>query len=555
MSPIDDAIEDLKSQKPGESINYTQIAAKYGVDRTTLSRRWRGLQSSMQRKIENSRLLNDTQERALVEYIDTLTGRGLPPTRQMIRNFASEIAQKEAGKQWVDRFIKRHENEVLSRWATPIDIQRKRADSAPKYKLYFELLRTKIAEHKIDMRHTYNMDEKGFLIGILSKQKRLFSRRKYEEGGIKQIIQDGNREWITTIACVCADGTSLPPGLIYKAGGNSIQDSWLEAFDPAKDKAFFTCSTRGWTNNEIGLKWLEQVFNKETQKKTRLANRLLIVDGHGSHVTKAFIDYCDAHKIYLAIYPPHSTHTLQPLDVGVFGALATAYSHQLSNFLYISQGLTSVTKRDFFRLFQRAWDDAITPKNILSAFEKCGIHPFNPARVLSRFEDKTTERPFSSDSSTSAILASDWRKIERLLREVVVNIYDEKAAALSQSIHSMAVEVTLLSTRLVNSKKLSQLRRRAASLVGLSHFKNQLITMEAQYGTRQGKFSKDEIYRHKRMRRRGRKKKQKRLLGYLESSRSRRRNFRLKRGSVQGRLQRRRSLQSRLKRELRAGQK
>jgi len=61
----------------------------------------------------------------------------------------------------------------------------------------------------------YNMDEKGFLVGILLKMKRVFSRRLYEQGTIKQLIQDGNREWITTIACICADGTSLTPALIY----------------------------------------------------------------------------------------------------------------------------------------------------------------------------------------------------------------------------------------------------------------------------------------------------------------------------------------------------
>jgi hypothetical protein len=65
----------------------------------------------------------------------------------------------------------------------------------------------------------YNMDEKGFLIGVVSKAKRIFSKRAYEKDGIKQRLQDGNRKWITTIGCICADGTSLSPGLIYQAAG------------------------------------------------------------------------------------------------------------------------------------------------------------------------------------------------------------------------------------------------------------------------------------------------------------------------------------------------
>ena len=59
------------------------------------------------------------------------------------------------------------------------------------------------------------MDKKGFLIGVLSKMKQVFSQRRYKEGGLRQVIQDGNREWITTICCICANGSSLPPSLIY----------------------------------------------------------------------------------------------------------------------------------------------------------------------------------------------------------------------------------------------------------------------------------------------------------------------------------------------------
>ena len=103
-----------------------------------------------------------------------------------------------------------------------MDATRKRADSAFKYLLYFKLLRQKIEQYNIDPQHMYNMDEKGFLISVLSKLKRIFSRRRYEEGGTKQIIQDGNREWITTIACICADGSSLTPTLIYQAVSGNI---------------------------------------------------------------------------------------------------------------------------------------------------------------------------------------------------------------------------------------------------------------------------------------------------------------------------------------------
>jgi hypothetical protein len=86
------------------------------------------------------------------------------------------------------------------------------------------------------------------------------------------------------------------------------------------------------------------------------------MDGHGSHVTIEFIEYCDKARILLAIYPPHSTHTLQPLDVCMFKPLSTAYSAELSDFMYNCQGFSSITKRDFFRLFYKAWETSFTEK-------------------------------------------------------------------------------------------------------------------------------------------------------------------------------------------------
>jgi hypothetical protein len=43
-----------------------------------------------------------------------------------------------------------------------------------------------------------------------------------------------------------------------------------------------------------------------------------------------FIEYCNQKKILLVVYPPHSTHTLQPLDVVMFKPLATGYSNKVA---------------------------------------------------------------------------------------------------------------------------------------------------------------------------------------------------------------------------------
>jgi hypothetical protein len=128
----------------------------------------------------------------------------------------------------------------------------------------------------------------------------------------------------------------------------------LQAFNPDEHRAFFTSSSLGWTNNDIGLAWLQQVFDRATKQKAGQSYQLLIIDGYGSHLTIDFIKYCNRNRILLLVYPPHSTHTLQPLNVAMFKPLSSAYSAQVAAFIERCQGLTSISKRDFYPMFQAA---------------------------------------------------------------------------------------------------------------------------------------------------------------------------------------------------------
>src|SRR5947209_2104126 len=112
------------------------------------------------------------------------------------------------------------------------------------------------------------------------------------------------------------------------------------------------------------------------------------------HLTIKFIEYYDENYIFLAILPPHSTHTLQPLDVGMFSPLARAYSDKARIFVFQSQGLSAIRKRDFFRLFWPAWCCSFV-ETIKKAFEATGIAPLNPEVILTKFSTKAASRPSS----------------------------------------------------------------------------------------------------------------------------------------------------------------
>ena len=93
MAPIDNALAAIKALKPEEKLVYQKIADQYGVDRSTLARRHRGVQAAQETKYSQQQKLTLQQEEELVQYIEELTARHIPPTREMIQNFASSVAK------------------------------------------------------------------------------------------------------------------------------------------------------------------------------------------------------------------------------------------------------------------------------------------------------------------------------------------------------------------------------------------------------------------------------------------------------------------------------
>jgi hypothetical protein len=80
---------------------------------------------------------------------------------------------------------------------------------------YFDLLHSIIEQHLIELQNTYNMDEKGFMIGVMLKGVRIFDKQLFRRRKYKLASYDGNRKWVTVVGAVGADGFALLPTVIY----------------------------------------------------------------------------------------------------------------------------------------------------------------------------------------------------------------------------------------------------------------------------------------------------------------------------------------------------
>jgi hypothetical protein len=131
----------------------------------------------------------------------------------------------------------------------------------------------------------YNVDEKGFMMGISAREHVVVFRRTemdrkmgrrpngplVPQGALihsqilnaAQFFLDGNCEIVTVIDCVGADGSVLPPLIIMK--GKRPSYAWAK--DSELEKAWIAASPNGWTDNELGVNWVEKLFEPETRDK------------------------------------------------------------------------------------------------------------------------------------------------------------------------------------------------------------------------------------------------------------------------------------------------
>jgi hypothetical protein len=217
-------------------------------------------------------------------------------------------------------------------------------------------------------------------------------------------LQPGDREWVTSIKTINACGWYLPPMVIFK--GKVHISTWYQETDLPQDWVI-ALSDNGWTNDKLGLRWLSDVFERNIVHKTISKYRLLILDGHGSHATPEFDYYCKEHSIITLCIPAHSSHLLQPLDVGCFSSLKRAYDGLVSK--YVRLGINHVDKPEFLHAFKGARLEAFSRSNILSGFTATGlvlfkpdqvlstlqIRPFTPPRVLLRHRSNSNQRPLT----------------------------------------------------------------------------------------------------------------------------------------------------------------
>ena len=207
----------------------------------------------------------------------------------------------------------------------------------------------------------------------------------------------------------------------------------------------FQCSDSGWVNTELFIQWFKFFLNVIPPARPVL----LLLDGHASHVSIDVIEVAHANDVHMLCLPAHTTHLLQPLDVGVFKSLKAHYYKACKQYIVANPGRV-VTSEVIASLLAVAWPQSITPVNIMGGFKKSGVYPLNPGAITDRelapskaMKPKTssTWSPGSNDTQ-----ATDESRFQTRYEEGY-DLYDEQYLTWLRHHHPESVSAYLESSK------------------------------------------------------------------------------------------------------------
>ena len=351
-----------------------KASQSFGVPKSTLMDRLHGRVSLDVVKSGPLPLFSDEQEALLTGHLKTMAEVGYGYSRQETINLASDYAiflglrdkHHPLTDRWLYNFLDRWP-ELKVKKPRSLEIARARSATRQAVDSYFNELQRILTKYNLTDKPQciYNVDEKG--LQAEHKPPKIVSGKNYKA----QAVTSGKSKNTTVIGCVNGVGQQVPPYFVFP--GSRMLDSLMEGATPG---ATGTVSETGWSNTEIF----------EDYKKNHLINYipsrdsdyvLILYDGHKSHVSLGLIEWAKSQNIILFVLPPHCSHLLQPLDVSCFGPFEVAWNSACHRHIRESGGQL-VTRYDVCRLACKIYTTTLTANNILSAFKRCGIIPFNP---------------------------------------------------------------------------------------------------------------------------------------------------------------------------------
>ncbi|KAJ8927399.1 hypothetical protein NQ314_020178 [Rhamnusium bicolor] len=324
----EDRMESAVNCIKNDGVSIKRAVEMFAINRTTLMNHVKNYKCNA---IGRPTVLNRDEEQLTVHALTKLADWGFGLDRFQLQICVQDYLKRIdienpfknclPGKDWIAGFEKRWKDQAVELLKTYPRIERKPV-----------LLRP---------QNIFNCDESGFQtdVGIQTILCRKGSRNPHK------VVGSVTKSTYSVLVCCNAIGDYLPLYVNYK--GLHLYSNWCQN---GPEDAVYNCFPSGWIELSQFANWLENVFIKHTTKLE--GPKLLIFDGHNSHLTIPLIEMACANNIEFFCLPAHISHALQPLDVGVFKSVKTAWSNVLKDYYRVT-GCKNVDKITFPSLLKK----------------------------------------------------------------------------------------------------------------------------------------------------------------------------------------------------------
>ncbi|XP_031333879.1 uncharacterized protein LOC116163888 [Photinus pyralis] len=265
------------------------------------------------------------------------------------------------------------------------------------------------------------MDETSIMT-VPNKVPKVISKKGKKTVG--KIVSSERGQLTTAVCCVSAVGHYVPPTLIFSR--KRKKDELLNG-TPTGTKVLVSDS--GFINTDLFFEWIQHF--QEYVKSTAVDPVLLLMDNHSSHISLQCISYCREHSIVLLSIPPHCSHRLQPLDVGFYGPLKTAYSQETDKWMVTNAG-RCITQFKVGELFGAAYKRVASLEKAESAFKATGIWPLNPDVFMDEDFMPASVTDNTVEINTSNTLPNTEFSNENIVRDVQIDVSPEALELLNE---------------------------------------------------------------------------------------------------------------------------
>ena len=351
-----DIISQLKGGEKGQS-----LAAKYGVDKATISRIRKDAGKILGASEDQQDLKRVKQQKypqideMMLEWFEEARDRNYVINDEIIKQtalvFGSDLGLTDfkASSSWVIAFKRKHGIKYPPLYGEASSVSEVVVED---YKTQFNGI-----IEGYDPKDIFNFDETSLFFKLLPSHSLCMDAKA---SGVKKL-----KDRFSVGLCASSLGEKLEPLII----GHSASPRCFKGLDLTKIGISYKSSKKAWMTSTLFKEYLDELNSKMKAQGRKI---LLLVDNAPSHILGEELS-----NVQVSFLPKNTTSVLQPLDMGIIRAFKAYYrsvflKHFIINKRKVEEAVKDVNLALAINWAAEAWQK-VKPVSIQNCFHKTGL--------------------------------------------------------------------------------------------------------------------------------------------------------------------------------------